>query len=195
MSSIDKLFENIEFIRYDRFFHAFYVKGLHEILHSKKQLIIDWYKQHQDAAQEAQVANVPLPENDFYYALDGFLYKIAKYYYVTDRNRWERDHISIYYQDKKENISVLHNHQKNSAGLVMTTYIDPPSIDEGGELQIYNPPHLDKKFKVEKDYIYSFPSWLLHRPLPQLSSTPRICLNWGLNSSRRPVNKITGDIW
>ena len=47
----------------------------------------------------------------------------------------------------------------------------------------------------EPDYIYFFPSWVLHRPLPQNTDKDRICINWGIESSKRPIHKITGDRW
>ena len=54
---------------------------------------------------------------------------------------------------------------------------------------------LNFKIKPKKDVIYAFPSWLVHAPLPQTIETPRISLNWGYDSSNRPIHKLSGDRW
>ena len=74
-------------------------------------------------------------------------------------------------------------------------YIDPPLENEGGEIQFYLEGNNQPKILPQKNCVYFFPSWLMHRPLPQTSPQNRMCLNWSYTSSNRPLHKLTGDIW
>ena len=56
-------------------------------------------------------------------------------------------------------------------------------------------PYAEREIFPEKDVIYTFPSWLNHKPLPQTTDTPRYSINWGYNCNLRPIHKLTGDRW
>jgi hypothetical protein len=66
---------------------------------------------------------------------------------------------------------------------------------EGGGIEFFFHQNHLITILPEPNHIYFFPSWVLHRPLPQNTDKDRICINWGVESSKRPIHKLTGDRW
>jgi hypothetical protein len=79
--------------------------------------------------------------------------------------------------------------------IASTTYINPLEKDEGGGIEFFFHQNHLITILPEPNHIYFFPSWVLHRPLPQNTDKDRICINWGVESSKRPIHKLTGDRW
>ena len=74
-------------------------------------------------------------------------------------------------------------------------YLNPPLPNEGGGLEFYFHDDGREIIYPNKDEIYFFPSWVLHKPLPQTSNKVRYCLNWGYDCSNRPIHKLTNTRW
>ena len=185
---------NIRFWKYNYHLHLYHVKGLHDKLKEEfpTEYHIEQFKKEKKGVHAKRIANYFLEEEKSKFLEDIFVYIANKYYLVDEQ--WGKISIMAYYQTNEEGISKFHNHARYST-LTATTYIDPPNEDEGGQLEFFNPPDNNLTISPKKDVIYFFPSWLLHRPLPQTNKEPRICLNWGYESTLRPIHKITGDRW
>jgi len=106
---------------------------------------------------------------------------------------------NVYVQNNQYCSSYFHHHMycepgKGDASMVASLYLDPPEV--GGEFQfmprfIHPETHEDDlkehTFKVEENKLYLFPSWCMHRPLPQEDETYRICLTFDIYSFDRPL--------
>ena len=73
----------------------------------------------------------------------------------------------------------------NKNTLSSTMYLNPPNPGEGGELSFMYSEVDIFNLLPQKDTIYFFPSWVMHKPLPQSKSEIRHCLNWGYNCSKK----------
>jgi len=97
---------------------------------------------------------------------------------------------AVYCQTNEHFRSIWHNHTKTSV-INAVTYIDVP--ENGGHLEVeYNGTHT---IKVYEDYLYIFPGWMLHRPLPQDDNKWRICVNLEYISKDIPFCKSRGIRW
>jgi len=108
---------------------------------------------------------------------------------------------NIYVQNNEYCKPYFHHHMDCEpnlidASLTATLYLDPPKV--GGEFQ-FMPRLIDPEtfeddlkdlkehtFKVEENKLYFFPSWWMHRPLPQEDKTYRVCLSFNIYSFDRP---------
>jgi len=104
----------------------------------------------------------------------------------------------MYVQNNKQFVSQFHHHMKCEPyhldpPLTASIYLDPPKV--GGEFQFLPSTICPESFEedllkntntVEKDKLYFFPSWWMHRPLPQEDETYRVCLSFNIYSYSRP---------
>ena len=188
--------DNIEFKIFSKLVHTYKVPGLNDRLIKYKDELVKEGENYQNDKNES--LNFLLKNNILSENLFNTFSQIAHKYYNIDNTYDPRKIINVYYQTKKQTNNFFHHHCE--ASIVGTTYIDPHLIEEGGELEFLEKfvnvdTPIQYKIKPEKDYIYMFPGWLLHQPLPHASNFPRICFNWVHIGSKRPVNKISGDIW
>lgn len=159
---------------------------------------IDFFHQHYaEGIKESNSQgsyNVTFAHNFIWDFLTKKLLKIVSKNYYVD-NYFKHHSLGIYIQDNKNSAPFLHNHM-NSSIISGVFYINPPQEKEGGGLQLYiNGINNPITLQPQPNKLYLFPSWIMHQPLPQTTSTPRICLNWGYQSRSRPIHKITGDLW
>lgn len=184
--------EIINFWRYHEYLHLYKVEGLHDKLCEEKEYYLYEYEKGKEYRDKEGSANVPLRSDRYEFMNEVCRFITKEYYNVSDD--WESTCCNAYIQDKDNYRDVWHHHMKDTS-ITATAYIDPPEPDNGGELELWYPPQDPFKYHPEKDVIAFFPSWLLHRPLPQTIDEKRICLNWGYISYTRPTNKLTGDRW
>jgi len=186
--------DTVTFHKFNDYLHTYYVPGLHDSLIPYKGKVMEVFEESHPRKTKSPDANISFIDNEFNDIYQTLLYGIVNKYYIVD-NTWEGCAFAIYSQNNEDSINDLHCHINNHS-LVCTFYIDPPNSNEGGELEIWdNEIQKFKSIKISKDYIYFFPGWLLHRPLPQTSTIPRVCFNWGYRSSLKPLHRLTGDIW
>tara|TARA_R110000803_G_scaffold181432_1_gene243821 strand:- start:41 stop:547 length:507 start_codon:yes stop_codon:yes gene_type:complete len=168
------------------------VNGLNDILSKQFEFLINevnsfeegWNKESLNFYTENEIINQDLVS---------LLYKIVENNYLID-TPWTHSNPMIYWQNKETYQSLYHNHYKTST-ITCTTYINPLEKNEGGGIEFLFHQKQIITITPEPNYIYFFPSWALHRPLPQNIDKNRICINWGIESSKRPIHKLTGDRW
>ena len=139
--------------------------------------------------------NVFLNEGPVYDFINSKLIEvITENYHVS--SPFSHSSIGVYLQTNEQFISTYHNHI-SSSDITCILYINPPPPGTGGELQCLTEVLEDAPIvvKPQVNKLYVLPSWVYHRPIPQTHPSPRISLNWGYNSSIRPIHKITGDRW
>lgn len=183
---------NIRFSRLDKYIHTYYIEGLNDILSKQSEFLINevrgfdegWDKKSLNFHTENKVINQDLVS---------LLYKIVENNYLIDIP-WRHSDPGIYWQNKETYQSLYHNHYTTST-IASTTYINPLEKDEGGGIEFFFHQNHLITILPEPNHIYFFPSWVLHRPLPQNTDKDRICINWGVESSKRPIHKLTGDRW
>ena len=184
----------VKFWRKDDYIHQYYVEGIHDKL--QECLPIDYlekeYNQQKEGMNFNNIANFKIDLNRVMW-LDNICRSIIQRYYLVDKY-FQQIYFMAYYQSSSDNRSIWHSHIDVST-ILATIYINPTKEGEGGELELFHPFEGPMKIQPEKDQIYVFPSWMLHRPLPQTREEPRICLNWGYVSSMRPIHKLTADRW
>jgi len=173
---------------YDFPYHDYLVKNL--------DYIDKIYEEGKTDALGNYSANVMFSHNKIWSFLNPKLNEIvSKNYYVSPF--FVENDMGIYKQTKnQDHVYPSHNHIHSST-ITGVFYINPPQINEGGELilhvnNVYNNP-ISVNPKPNK--LYLFPSWIYHHVTPQTSSTLRYSVNWGYNSVLRPIHKITGDLW
>lgn len=183
----------IKFERLDDYFHAYYVEGLHDrLVKYKDSLVKEFMDNYKEFFKERKV-NVTCEIKEFNDEFMPLMYYIVENYYEADE-AWKHTTFGTYLQDNKRQINQFHTHWSQTT-LSSVMYIDPLEKDEGGELELWFPPAPAWKFQPEKDYIYFFPSWVLHRPVEQKVDKKRICMNWGYQCNKRPIHKISADRW
>jgi|TARA_R100000479_G_C6374590_1_gene198498 hypothetical protein len=190
---MDKLLDNINLVRIREFLHAYHIPGLHDILLEHKDLMDKIFENGDKERNEQNQNNVMLSDNDLTKIVAKVNLNIVKKYYDAGENYGNPEEVGIYRQTNEEYASNFHVHHKST--MISTMYINPPAKGEGGEFMIQIPPHQAQSFQVKKDWVYFIPGWLPHTPSPQISSTPRYCINWAYDSNIRAFNKLTGDIW
>ena len=183
---------NIEFLHIDQYIHAYRVKGLHDFLLQKKNEFDKLWLNFKNKPNR-EVYNEVISDPNINKVLQPLLLKITHEYYMVD-SKFRDFSLSLYSQTSDEYNSVYHNHYDSST-LTCTIYLNPPNQGEGGELSFLFTENDVFEILPEKDTIYFFPSWVMHKPLPQTSKEVRHCLNWGYNCSKRPIHKLTGDRW
>ena len=183
---------NIEFTRFNVYLHAYKVDGLHNFLSNHRKEFINIYEEF-NKKEFTGIFNEQIYNPQIITPLTNLLYRIVNEFYYVDKN-WRDMTPMLYAQTNKDNTSIFHNHYEESS-ITSTLYLDPTNPDEGGELEFYLREENNPKVFPVKDYIYFFPSWVLHKPLPQTRSTPRFCINWGYECLKRPIHKLTADKW
>ena len=183
---------NIRFEKIDQYIHAYKVEGIHDMLLKYKKEFNDIYMDYMDRRKTEDLYNISLDIPEIQSYLDPIFNSVVKNYYYID-NTWDNYSYSLAIQNNELHHDVYHNHVNST--LTATTYLNPPRVDEGGGLIFFLHEFKRPIIQPQKDYIYFFPSWVLHKPLPQTRKEPRICLNWGYESIQRPIHKLTGDKW
>ena len=182
---------SIQFYKHSAYLHLYHVKGLHQDL--LERFPIDFHEEGKETIKNIDaVANYPIDPHKGKFVSD-IIDFIIEEYYVIDK-KFDNIACGGYYQTDKEYTSQFHNHIMNST-ITGTAYINPTKPGEGGELEMIFPNYQKIKYQPQEDIISLFPSWMLHRPLPQTRKEPRICLNYCFNSVKRPIHKMTGDKW
>tara|TARA_R110000803_G_C11826579_1_gene302689 strand:- start:81 stop:623 length:543 start_codon:yes stop_codon:yes gene_type:complete len=178
-----------EFIYISDYMHGYRIQGLHDNLIQYKEIMIEQYK---NFPPHSNAANIMFQNIEFQKTYNNLLLNIVNQNYLVDQN-WIDGKFGIFLQDDTTRLLERHNHIKTHT-LNAVFYIDPPSPGEGGDLEYWG--NLDfNTLHPEKDVIYFFPAWMIHRPLPQISKIPRIAINWGYRCTQRPIHKITGTVW
>ena len=185
--------EKIKFIDFGTYFHGYQVEGLHDRLKKHKKDLIKEFKEEYKDWWKIGSTNVSCNIKEFNDEFAPLMYYIVKEYYLVDET-WLNIPFGTYIQNKDRQVNHLHTHWHQTT-ISSVMYIDPLEPGEGGELEIWTPPDDPVHWTPQKDYVYFFPSWLLHRPLPQKVDKTRLCLNWGYNCSKRPIHKLTGYRW
>ena len=185
-------FKKIGYKWLSEYIHGYNVPGLHSFIFSYKDFLLDVYNEGIEKANKSKQANVMVPmENTFHIKVTSLLTALIKKYYVIGNNYSNSKPIGVYIQNNKNNVAIFHNHISQSS-LTCTLYLDP-IIDkkEGGEIEFMHPPNTNYLLNPLKDWVYFFPGWMYHRPLPQIRQSPRICLNWGIDTENRVIHKIS----
>lgn len=182
---------NIEFFRIDRYIHSYKVEGLHSFLSRFREEFNSIFLEKQKV--KGNILNEEINNPIIEEGLDKIFINIIENNYIVDR-RWAASSLNLYSQNNKYSQSIYHNHIDSSA-ITATTYLDPTTPQEGGGIQFFL--HQTEEIIINPlpDYIYFFPSWIMHKPLPQTSTQNRYCVNWGYECSKIPIHKLTGDKW
>jgi len=142
--------------------------------------------------------NTPYKNNEIEKSLSFRFEKTIKDNFIVTRNIKEIKPW-IYVQNNKHTLNQWHNHI-NSATLNATLYLDPPK--DGGELCFIYPDNLQEniedtyiKIKPEENKLYVFPSWIMHKPLPQKDKKYRVCINLEWYCKQRPISKESFKVW
>ena len=123
------------------------------------------------------------------------------------RMKVEKINSYIYVQNNEKFSPIFHHHihclpNILTASLTATLYLDPPQ--KGGEFQFlpslfhhetYDEDLKGYTFKVEENKLYFFPSWWMHRPLPQEDETYRVCISFEILSFDRPLFTHENVVW
>ena len=181
----------VNFKRIEKYIHLYYVEGLHDWLTPYKSRLNDLFWEWKNKKEDGN-ANYFIEDSFLQSNLQDLFFKITQKYYHIENNDKKLQKIGIYYQDNKEYFAKYHNHYDIS-DINCVTYLDPPL--EGGELQLYLHENNQIKIPIRKNLIYFFPGWMMHKPLPQESTTSRLCFNWGCRSNIPIIHKLTGDRW
>ena len=185
---------NIKFQLFCDYVHLYYVEGLHDKILEEMDVgrLEEYYYTNRDEMWKRDTANYPLALRECEFIVDVCEDITRKYYYVDEM--WKKTSMMAYFQTNEETQNIWHNHIHDSS-ITATVYINPTLEGEGGELLFWHPKDGEVKIQPQKDVIFFFPSWLMHKPLPQTREEPRICLNWAYDSSTRPIHKLSGDRW
>lgn len=178
-----------KFWRLDRWVHQYYDLPLKEFLDPWRDRLIQHFY---DNPPPEGVYNVYCNIAEVNNYLENIINPIIHEYYNVDSN-FERNEYNIYVQDNENYNSVWHNHTEGTASITGVIYITPPQ--QGGGLEVSNPPREPYPVEAKENVLTLFPAWLLHRPLPQTDTKKRICINYSYSSYKRPVHKISGDLW
>ena len=141
--------------------------------------------------------NTPYKNNEIEKSLSFRFEKTIKDNFIVTRNIKEIKPF-VYIQNNKHTLNQWHNHI-NSATLNATLYLDPPK--EGGELCFiadYGKENIEDTFfkiKPEENKLYVFPSWIMHKPLPQKDKKYRVCINLEWYCKQRPISKESFKVW
>jgi hypothetical protein len=178
-----------KFWRINRWVHQYYDLPLKKFLDPwRDKLIQHFYNNPPPKGLYNVICNID--EVNSY--LDNIFSSVIENYYNIDPTYKEK-HINLYIQNDNNYNSVWHNHTQGTSTITGVIYISPP--EEGGGLEIHNAPFDPFPIPAQENVLTLFPSWLNHRPLPQKDKKERICINISYSSYKRPVHKISGDLW
>jgi len=173
--------------------HVYEVKGWNDILLQYKDEIITTFEENKKGVWDKENYNIKFNNKKFNENYNKSMIELLDRYYYLD-NIWGVEDPQIYIQDNKSSKNILHNH--NQMSIVTTSYIDPLEGDGQLELKVsFSDEDSNLKITPQKDYIYAFPGWMWHRPLPQKNNHKRICLNWGMYTNVRVIHKLNGGRW
>lgn len=185
--------EGIKFNRFNQYVHGYYVDGLHDRLLKFKENIVKDYWDDKEELDKNNTYNAPLRNVELRDNLRHLCFNIVRFYYNVDEG-WDNSNFGIYVQTKDSYTNIFHSHYISST-ITCTFYIDPPSLEEGGALELMMDDAKVLSFQPKENYIYLFPAWVSHRPTPHKSEIERVCFNWGYDCLQRPVHKLVGDRW
>ena len=184
----------VEFKRFHKYIHVYKVKNLYELLGSYQEELYKEALDFESNNPNKDVENFSPQNREIHINLNKIFNKILRKYYIAGSTPDLNPGIGVYFQNNSISKNYYHNHYYNRS-LVATTYLNPPLEGEGGEISFYINENKIINILPQPNLIYFFPGWLLHKPLPQKSTTPRFCFNWGYNGHKKPIHKITGDRW
>ena len=184
----------VEFKKFDTYVHVYKLKGLHNSLLEYEEELSAQAISHNKDFPMSDSANFSLQNQELQNILNNSFLSIAKKHYILGSTYSLQENIGVYYQTKTQSRNYYHNHISTSS-LTAVTYLNPPKEGEGGEISFYLHENHILNILPQPDLIYFFPSWLLHKPLPQTNNSPRICFNWGYSGYKNPIHKLTGDKW
>lgn len=176
------------------YLHAFDFPYHDELLEKAESLKKDWDERIDNTPTEGY--NLSIMDEEFRQYLEGKIVPIVALEYGLRVPDSPQAPCWMYIQDDKDFASVWHRHcyTQMMCGLVCSTYLNPPS--EGGKFEfIGDDPNNSIRLTPEKDKLYVFPNWLLHRPLPQKDSTTRFCLTYQYVYDRRISHPKTDILW
>lgn len=185
-----------KFIDISKYIHGYFVTGLHDLLTAHKEEIDAQF--HEEKGKIGY--NVPLRRDKLWLNLRDIHESVFSNFYLFQEKFCPMDSDFSVYKQTNEKWSrpdhlpphkVWHNHIEDST-ITSVCYLDPPK--DGGELSLFMC-GAKEKIKPVKDIIYTFPSWILHKPEAQKDKTPRYSINWGKYSFHKVVHKVTGDLW
>ena len=185
-------YSKIEFKPIGPLIHTYYVPNLSKVLSNYEEILLKEFEDGKTVREKTGYANNKIENKYLKNNLLGLNEYIAERFYDTGKKISDGD-ISVYVQDNKNFVSDPHNHYLGS--MISTLYINPPKEGNGGELELILPPHPNFKLVPKEDYVYFFPSWLIHRPLEQKINTSRICINFACYYEKKIKHKITQDQW
>lgn len=183
----------------NRYLHKFlheYDFPYHDYLLDNLSTIDKMYEENKIDALGNHSANVMFYSNDIWNFLNPKLNQIVtENYYVSPF--FADNHIGIYKQTNNQDHQYPSHNHVSTTTIVGVFYINPPKINEGGELILHTSSVYSDYIKIipQPNKLYLFPSWVYHHVSPQINPTPRYSLNWGYNSVLRPIHKLTGDLW
>ena len=178
-----------KFWRIERFIHQYYDLPLKKFLESWEDKLIEYYYNEVQITKKYNVLCNIKEINEY---LDDIITPIIFNNYNVDLP-FTQNSYNIYVQDDKEYASVWHNHSTDTASITGVIYISPPKV--GGGIEFKNEPFPSITIEPRENILTLFPSWLNHRPLPQKDKKKRICINYSYSCFKRPVHKISGDLW
>ena len=163
----------------------------HDYLLTYKEDILTHYFHYK--SQDSTLTDFVYKNKD----LSSFLFpKLNK---IVEDNYWGDKHITnnplrIYIQDNSTPHPLnFQHHAYGISSLVGVFYLDLPK--NGGDLQFLNVENESIfTLKLQKNKLYTFPSWLPHKPIPQEDNTPRVCFNWHYACNTRLIHKINTNI-
>lgn len=184
--------DKIKFYDYHPFIHAYHIEGIHSwLLQFKEDLINRFLDQQAKANNIDHSFNVNIVNEVMRNTLADIFSFIVEEYYLVDEAYSMSNAFGVYVQNNERSDSFYHTHYRNT--LAATLYIDPPV--SGGELSIMEHEKNPIAIQPKKDYIYFFPGWLMHKPMPQQDTTYRVCINWTYACNTRAIHKLVGSKW
>lgn len=178
-----------KFFRLNRWVHQYYDLPLMEFLDPWRDKLIQYYY---DNPPPEGVYNVFCGIDEVNSYIDNLCTSIINQHYNVDPS-FGPNELNIYVQDDEHFTSVWHNHSQGTSSITGVIYISPPKI--GGGFEVWNAPFNPFTIEPKENVLTLFPTWLNHRPLPQEDKGKRICINYSYNTYKRPVHKISGDLW
>jgi hypothetical protein len=104
----------------------------------------------------------------------------------VDRNCDRTSDACTYVSTNTRFDAVWHNHQLKCS-INSVYYAQLP--DEDGTLSIMDNDGVEKRFLPLERYIYLMPGWMIHKPNPCRSNTPRVSINMEFLTLEKPILK------
>tara|TARA_R110000803_G_scaffold198082_1_gene261773 strand:- start:171 stop:716 length:546 start_codon:yes stop_codon:yes gene_type:complete len=175
-------------------------KHVHQYFHPLEDLLFLWREKLLEHFYEC----LPKLEKSFNVSLNGekfsaltfeltnIIYPLIKKYYIID-DPVQPIQYRLYVQNNERFARVWHNHTEQNQYILGTIYDNIPT--KGGEVGFKNKFLEDIIVKPRSNTITLFPYWMYHSPFPHEDNIERICINLAYCSMKKPIHKLTQDIW